>query len=129
MDRFIPNAPSSGQAGGGQAISAQTPAPESAHDDAPDLSNNLFIDSCAYDPGFLSTAIKQWGVNQVIFGTEAPGSGTSDLNVETNRPSDDLIPVFEHFDFLTNEDRRKILHDNAIRVFPRLTSTAALKGK
>jgi predicted TIM-barrel fold metal-dependent hydrolase len=57
------------------------------------------------------------------------GSGTSDLNVETNRPSDDLIQVLEHFDFLTNEDRRKILHDNAIRVFPRLTSIAALAGR
>jgi predicted TIM-barrel fold metal-dependent hydrolase len=129
LDRFIPNAPSSGQAGGGQAISAQAAPAEQSHDDVRDLSNNLFIDSCAYDPDFLRTAIKQWGVNQVIFGTEAPGSGTSDLNVETNRPSDDLIPVFEHFDFLTNEDRRKILHDNAIRVFPRLTSTAALAGK
>jgi predicted TIM-barrel fold metal-dependent hydrolase len=130
LDRFIPNAPTSGQVGGGQAVGPQAAAPqESAHDDTPDLSNNLFIDSCAYDPGFLATAIKQWGVNQMIFGTEAPGSGTSDLNVETNKPSDDLIPVFEHFDFLTNDDRRKILHDNAMRVFPLLAGTAALKGK
>lgn len=129
LDRFIPNAQPSGQTGGGQAITTAPAAQETAHDDVPDLSNNLFIDSCAYDPYFLTTAIKQWGVDQVIFGTEAPGSGTGDLNVQTNRPSDDLIPVFEGFDFLTNDDRRKILHDNAIRVFPLLTSTPALAGK
>ena len=68
-------------------------------------------------------------MSQVVFGTEAPGSGTSDLNVETNKPSDDLIPVLEGFDFLTNDDRRKILHDNAMRVFPLLAGTAALAAK
>ena len=129
LDRFIPNAPPSGQVGGGQAVGPQAAPQEDTHEEQKDLSKNLFIDSCAYDPGFLSTAIKQWGVSQVVFGTEAPGSGTSDLNVETNKPSDDLIPVLERFDFLTNDDRRKILHDNAMRVFPLLAGTAALAAK
>ena len=56
----------------------------------------------------------------MVFGTEAPGSGTSVMNPETGKPSDDLIPVIESMDFLSDEDKRKILRDNAIKLFPRL---------
>ena len=81
---------------------------------------NLLFDTCAYDGDFMATAIKQRGVYRMLFGTEAPGSGTSTLNPATNRPSDDLVPVIELMDFLTTEDKVKILRENAIRVFPLL---------
>ena len=85
-------------------------------------SDNLFFDTCAYDADFLETAIRQRGVDQMVFGSEAPGSGTSVLNPETGRPSDDLVATLERMTSLTAEDRRKILHDNVVRVFPRLAS-------
>jgi len=59
---------------------------------------------------------------RVVFGSEAPGSGTSTMNPETGRPSDDLVPVIERMEFLTSEDRRKILHANALGVFPLLAA-------
>ncbi len=85
-----------------------------------DVSNNLFSDTCAYDKDFLATAIKQRGVSRMLFGTEAPGSGTAILNPETNKPSDDLIPVIDSIGFLSGEDKKKIFTENAKRIFPLL---------
>lgn len=85
-----------------------------------DVSNNLFFDACAYEPWFLTAAIQQRGVDRMLFGTEAPGTGTSVQNPYTGKPSDDLVPVIDSFDFLTTEDKDKIFHQNARRVFPLL---------
>ncbi|HUZ77384.1 MAG TPA: amidohydrolase family protein [Chloroflexota bacterium] len=86
-----------------------------------DLSNNLFFDLCVYEDWFLKTAIKQRGIDQVLFGTEAPGSGGSP-RPDTGRPSDDLVPVIDSIDFLTHEDKVKIFNANPKRVFPRLAT-------
>lgn len=128
LSRFIEHGQASGQAGGGSGGGPVQRTTEEAHSGR-DTSNNLFIDSCCYEPYLLTAAIKQYGVDRVCFGTEAPGSGTAVLNPYTNKASDDLIPVFEGFDFLTNEDRKKILHDNAMRIFPLLAKSAALAGR
>ena len=85
-----------------------------------DFSNNLLFDSCAYDNDFLAASIKQKGVDRMVMGTEVPGGGTSSLNPLTGKFADDLIPVFEMMDFLTDEDRIKILSGNARRMFSRL---------
>ncbi len=109
---------SSGQAGGGQVgMSVRRRASETR-----EWRDNLFFDTCAYDPDFLEAAIRQRGVGQMVFGSEAPGSGTSTKNPQTGRPSDDLVPVIAGLGFLTAGDRRKILHDNVLRVFPRLAA-------
>lgn len=107
----------SGEAAGGQVGMAVRQA-EGPHDR--DTSNNLFFDTCAYDKDFLSTAIRQRGTSQMLFGTEAPGSGSNLINPETNRPSDDLVPVIDSIDFLSAEDKMNIFHNNAARVFPLL---------
>ncbi len=108
----------SGQAGGGQVGMSVRRRAREAHE----WRDSLFFDSCAYDPDFLEAAIRQRGVEQMVFGSEAPGSGTSTKNPETGRPSDDLVPVIERIAFLSADDRRALLHDNALRVFPRLAA-------
>ena len=125
LSRLIEHGEASGEQGGGSVGIVAGEREEQHRDTSP----NLFVDSCAYEPNFLATAIKQYGVDQMVFGTEAPGSGTAILNPLTSRPSDDLIPVLETFEFLTNADRKKILHDNLLRVFPLLSSTPALAGR
>jgi len=35
-----------------------------------DLSRNLFFDTCAYESIFLEAAIKQRGVDRIVFGTD-----------------------------------------------------------
>ncbi len=85
-----------------------------------DFTTNLTFDSCAYDPDFLAAAVKQKGVDRMLLGTEVPGGGTSRLNPQTMKFADDLVPVFQLMDFITDDDRVKILGGNARRLFPLL---------
>jgi predicted TIM-barrel fold metal-dependent hydrolase len=55
-----------------------------------DFSKNLFYDCCVYDVNYLEAGIKQRGVDQVLFGTESPGSGGA-IRPDTGRASDDMI--------------------------------------
>ena len=117
VSRFIPNAKPSGEAGGGSVgIGART---EAAHaDEGIDLSNNLYFDTCSYDKDYLAVASKQRGVDQMIFGSESPGSGTAVLNPDTGRPSDDMIPVIDSIDFLTDADKKNVFRETALKAFP-----------
>lgn len=90
-----------------------------------DLSANLFYDSCGYDLNFLEAAIKQRGVPQMLFGTEAPGSGGT-VRKDTGRTSDDLVPVLDSFGFLSADDRLDILYRNPLRVVPGLAKAGRL---
>lgn len=98
LDRFIPTDP---------------------HIAQKDLSANLFYDTCGYDLIFLEAAIKQRGVSQMVFGTEAPGSGRA-IRPETGRTCDDLVPVIADFAFLSQDDKLQILNANPARVVPGL---------
>jgi len=89
-----------------------------------DLSNNLFYDTCAYDLDFLEAAIKQRTPARMLFGTEVPGSGKA-IRPETGRPGDDLLPLISAFPFLTEEDKLRMFHHNALKVVPRLAARFA----
>jgi predicted TIM-barrel fold metal-dependent hydrolase len=84
-----------------------------------DLSKNLFYDTSAYDLNFLEAGLKQHGVSQSLFGTEAPGSGGYP-RPENGRPHDDLVPVIAEFSFLSEEDKIAIFNTNPARLFPKL---------
>jgi predicted TIM-barrel fold metal-dependent hydrolase len=88
-----------------------------------DTSRNLFFDSCAYDIDYLTTAIKQRRVSQVCFGVEAPGSGQT-VRPETGRPSDDMVPVIAGLEFLSEQDKVDIFHNNPARVCHGLAAAA-----
>lgn len=85
-----------------------------------EISDNLFFDTCAYDPQFLGAAIKQRGVARMAFGTEVPGSGSDLMNPVIGKPVDDVLAILESFDFLNDQERTQIVHDNPLRMFPRL---------
>jgi predicted TIM-barrel fold metal-dependent hydrolase len=85
-----------------------------------DLSANLFFDTCAYDPWFLTAAIHLRGTKQMVFGTEAPGAGSAALNPQTGKPVDDVLATLNTFDFLSEAEKTSILHHNPRRVFPLL---------
>ena len=90
-----------------------------------DLSNNLWFDTCVYDVDYLDLTIKQWGVQNICFGTEAPGSGRA-VRQESDHPSqvavgktsDDLLPVLDSLASLSEEDKLAIINKNPGRVFP-----------
>ena len=77
---------------------------------------NLYFDTCAYDRQFLETAIKQWGTDHMMFGTEAPGSGRR-INPETGRSDDDLVPMIDSFGFLSPEEKIAIVNTNIKQAF------------
>ncbi|GGI07536.1 amidohydrolase family protein [Egicoccus halophilus] len=85
-----------------------------------DLSDNLFYDTCAHDVHYLEAAIKQRTVKRMLFGTEAPGSGKA-IRPETGRSADDLVPVISAYDFLSEEDKLDIFHNNPAKIFPQFT--------
>jgi predicted TIM-barrel fold metal-dependent hydrolase len=89
------------------------------HNPQRDLSRNLFFDTCVYDEDLLTAAIKQRGVDSMLFGSEAPGSGGT-KRPETGRTSDDLVPVIAGFDWLTEEDKKKIFNYNVAKFCPGL---------
>ena len=84
-----------------------------------DLGRNLFYDSCGYELNFLEAAIKQRGVDRMLFGSEAPGAGRTP-RPETGRSEDDLVPVIASFGFLSEDDKKKIFNTNPAKVFPQL---------
>ena len=86
---------------------------------ASDQRKNLFYDSCVYDEHYLEAAIKQRGVDQILFGTESPGSGGA-LRPDTGKPSDDMIPIIDGLKFLSAEDKLKIFQKNPLRVFTKV---------
>ena len=86
-----------------------------------DLSRNLFYDTCVYELNLLEATLKQRGVAQTCFGSEAPGSGGA-VRPETGRTSDDLLPVLDSLPFLDAGDRRRILHDNPAAFIPALST-------
>ena len=88
-------------------------------DEEPLAIGNLFFDTCAYEPAYLSTSIHQRGVERMVFGTESPGAGSNTTNPATNRPSDDLVTVISGFDFLSAADKRALFHDNPLKLFNR----------
>jgi len=93
--------------------------PTDKHVGQGDFSKNLFYDCCCYDEYYLEAAIKQRGVDQMLFGTESPGSGGA-VRPDTGKPSDDLIPVIDSLGFLSAEDKLKIFQKNPLKVFTKV---------
>lgn len=79
----------------------------------------FWFDTVLHHRPSLELLFKTVGADRVMFGTEKPGSGSA-VNPDTGSSFDDLRPVIEDIDFLTEKDRRAVFEDNARQVFPRL---------
>jgi predicted TIM-barrel fold metal-dependent hydrolase len=112
----------SGETAGGSSVPATMT--QDRHLDR-DLADNLFFDTCAYDPHYLAAAVKQRGVARMVFGTEVPGSGSDLLNPLTGKMADDVLAMIDGFDFLDPADKLAIVHHNPLRVFPLLAGKLA----
>jgi len=95
---------------------------------AAQLSENLFFDTCAYDPHFLAAAICQRGVERMVLGTEVPGSGSDLINPLTGAMSDDVLALIDAFPFLNPEDKVAMTYHNPMRVFPLLRDRVPMKA-
>jgi predicted TIM-barrel fold metal-dependent hydrolase len=85
-------------------------APESQYFE--NVAKKLHYDTCLYTADALELLFKVMGANNCLFGTEAPGAGSS-VDPRTGKAMDDLKPIIESFKFLTETDRSKIFELNA----------------
>jgi len=95
--------------------------PTDRHNSQKDLSNNMFYDTCTYDVNYFECSVKQKGVSQICFGTEAPGSGGA-VRPETGLTSDNMLPIIDAVSFLTEDDKKAIVNGNPLKVFPKLAN-------
>ena len=78
----------------------------------------LHYDTCLYSKESLELLIRLVGPENVLFGTEKPGTGSSRDPV-SGRDYDDLKPVIESIEWLSPQDKAKIFEGNAQRLYPR----------
>jgi 4-oxalmesaconate hydratase len=81
-----------------------------------DSLRKLYFETCTYNKDALELLFKIIGTDNVLFGTEKPGTG-SGIDPKTGLYLDDLKPVIESIDFLTAEDKKKIFETNAKKVY------------
>lgn len=78
----------------------------------------LYYDSVLYSVEGLELLFKVVGSDNVVFGSETPGTGAV-VDPATGRSLDDLKPLIDSLTTITDEDRRKVYEDNARRLYPK----------
>lgn len=76
----------------------------------------LYYDTCNYSKEALNFLFSVIGTDNVMFGTERPGTGTVQ-DPSTGLDLDDLKPVIESIDWLNADDRYKIFEGNCRKVY------------
>lgn len=76
----------------------------------------LYFDTVLYTESALRLLIETVGADRCLFGSECPGVGSS-INPQTGKTFDNTRSIIEGFDWLSAEQKKAILEDNARRVF------------
>ena len=83
-----------------------------------DKLKRLYFDTCNYSKEAIELLLKVAGKDNVLFGTEKPGTGSA-RDPLTGRDYDDMKPVIESIEWLSAADRRDIFECNCKRVYSR----------
>ncbi len=86
-----------------------------------DRMRKLYYDTVLYTADALELLIKTVGPDRVLYGAECPGVGSA-VNPDTGSTFDDIVPLIRQFDWLSAEDKQKILEDNVRALFGLPTS-------
>ncbi len=78
----------------------------------------LYYDTCNYSKDSLELLFKVIGPDNVLFGTERPGTGSVKDPI-SGKDYDDLKPVIESIASLSKEDKIKIFEGNAKKLYTR----------
>jgi 4-oxalmesaconate hydratase len=89
-----------------------------------DQLKKLYFDTCNYSQEAIELLCKVAGTDNVLFGTEKPGTGSARDPV-SGRDFDDMKPVIEGIEWLTAAQRRDIFECNCKRVYSRAFRTDA----
>jgi predicted TIM-barrel fold metal-dependent hydrolase len=100
------------QIGRFDAASARRPGAERFRD----RMRRLYYDTVLYTSEALELLIKTVGVDQVLYGAECPGVGSS-INPDTGLTFDNIVPTIQAFHWLSDSDKAQILETNARELF------------
>ena len=78
----------------------------------------LYFDTCNYSKDSIELLLKVAGTDNVLFGTEKPGTGSARDPV-SGRDYDDMKPVIDSIEWLTDAQRKNIFECNCTRVYTR----------
>ena len=79
----------------------------------------LYYDAVLYNKESLELLFKLVGTDRTMFGTENPGSGSA-TDPADGHQLDDLAPVINSIEWLSDQDKKNIFEDTARKVFPLL---------
>jgi 4-oxalmesaconate hydratase len=82
----------------------------------------LYFDTCNYSKEAIELLLKVAGTDNVLFGTEKPGTGSARDPI-SGRDYDDMKPVIESIEWLTSKQRADIFECNCKRVYSRAFRT------
>lgn len=72
----------------------------------------LYFETCLYSKEALELLFKVVGPDRCLFGAERPGTG-SEIDPETGLWMDDIKPLIDDIEWLTDAERKMIYEDNA----------------
>ena len=78
----------------------------------------LYFDTCNYSKEAIELLLNVAGTDNVLFGTEKPGTGSARDPI-SGRDYDDMKPVIESIEWLTSKQRADIFECNCRRVYSR----------
>jgi 4-oxalmesaconate hydratase len=88
----------------------------------------LHYDTCVYSEAGLDLLFRVVGPSRCLFGTERPGTGAP-VDPHTGRSLDDLRPVIESLERLSDADRELVFETNARRLYRRAFPEGAEGGE
>jgi 4-oxalmesaconate hydratase len=88
-----------------------------------EAARRVYWDMAIYDKESMELLIKRVGVDNVLFATEMFGAVNA-IDPKTGRNFEDLVPIFQSIDWLSDEDRYKITEGNARKVFSKMFGAA-----
>lgn len=87
--------------------------------------SHLYFDTAVYDADSLDMLFRKMGTRNVLFGSEMFGTAKA-VDPQTGRTFDDIVPLIEQSQVLTESDKEDVFWRNALRVYPRLAKRLSL---
>ncbi len=109
------------QAGRGRAfrMNLAQREPDAGWESFDDSMRRLYYDTVLYDGEAMELLIKVVGADRVLFGTDKPANGSVKDPV-TNRVLNDVKPLINQINWLSDEDKSAIFEGNARKLYSRL---------
>ena len=85
----------------------------------------LYFDTCNYSKEAIEFLLKVIGTDNVLFGTEKPGTGSA-FDPVLKRDLDDLKPVIESIEWLSASDKGKIFEHNCRKIYTKFDAHHAM---